>query len=230
MDLNFDGLKETIIEMLGNGRVSVDPTTFQNDMTTLKTRDDVLTLLVHLGYLAFDEVRDEVFIPNQEIAQEFLRSIKTGGWDGVISALKRSEELLKSTWALDGDTMAEGIAAIHNETASLLQYNNENSLSCTVLMAYYSAKAYYKAPLRELPAGKGFTDIVYLPKRDVKRPALVVELKWNRSAISAINQIKERQYASWLQDYAGDVLLVGINYDSKKKVHSCVIEKVEKEM
>ena len=230
MDLNFDGLKETIIEMLGNGRVSVDPTTFQNDMTTLKTRDDVLTLLVHLGYLAFDEVRDEVFIPNQEIAQEFLRSIKTGGWDGVISALKRSEELLKSTWALDGDTVAEGIAAIHNETASLLQYNNENSLSCTVLMAYYSAKAYYKAPLRELPAGKGFADIVYLPKRDVKRPALVVELKWNRSAISAINQIKERQYASWLQDYAGDVLLVGINYDSKKKVHSCVIEKVEKEM
>ena len=126
--------------------------------------------------------------------------------------------------------MAEGIAAIHNETASLLQYNNENSLSCTLLMAYYSAKAYYKAPLRELPAGKGFADIVYLPKRDVKRPALVVELKWNRSAISAINQIKERQYASWLQDYAGDVLLVGINYDSKKKVHSCVIEKVEKEM
>lgn len=230
MDLNFDGLKETIIEMLGNGRVSVDPTTFQNDMTTLKTRDDVLTLLVHLGYLAFDEVRDEVFIPNQEIAQEFLRSIKTGGWDGVISALKRSEELLKSTWALDGDTVAEGIAAIHNETASLLQYNNENSLSCTLLMAYYSAKAYYKAPLRELPAGKGFADIVYLPKQDVKRPALVVELKWNRSAISAINQIKERQYASWLQDYAGDVLLIGINYDSKKKVHSCVIEKVEKEM
>lgn len=165
-------------------------------MTTLKTKDDVLTLLVHLGYLAFDETKGEVFIPNQEIAQEFLRSIKTGGGEGIVSALTRSEKLLKNTWELNGDAVAEGIATIHNETASVLQYNNENSLACTILMAYYSARAYYEAPIMELPAGKGFADIVYSPKREVDRPALVVELKWNRSAISAINQIKERQYAS----------------------------------
>ena len=88
--------------------------------------------------------------------------------------------------------MAKGISVIHSETASLLKYNDENSLTCTVLMAYYSAKAYYMNPLMELPSGKGFADVVYLPKRNVDKPALVVELKWDKSARGAIRQIKEK--------------------------------------
>lgn len=164
IDLNFDGLKEAVIGMLGNARCSIDPSTCQNDMTTFKSKDDVLTLLLHLGYLSFDEEKSEVFIPNQEIAREFMRSVKAGGWDGLIQALERSEGLLRSTWELDGTAVAAGVAAIHNETASMLQYNNENALTCTVLMAYYSAKAYYMDPILELPSGKGFADVVYLPK------------------------------------------------------------------
>lgn len=207
MDLNFDGLKEAIIEMLGNGRCKIDVSIFQNDMTTFQTKDDVLTLLVHLGYLTFDAETDEVFIPNQEIAQEFMRAVKVGGWDGVIQSLNRSEALLKSTWQLDGNAVAKGIAAIHNDTASILRYNSKNSLTCTILMAYYSAKAYYMNPIMELASGKGFADVVYLPKRNADRPAMVIELKWNKSAKGAIEQIKEKNYASWVEEYTGDILL-----------------------
>ena len=121
------------------------------------------------------------------------------------------------------------MSAIHGETASLLKYNNENSLTCTVLMAYYSAKAYYMNPVMELPSGKGYADVVYLPKYGTGRPALVVELKWNKSARGAIAQIKDRQYSSWIQGYTGDILLVGISYDKKTKEHACVIEAGKKE-
>ena len=223
IDMNFDGLKESVIGMLSDVRCEIDPSTSQNDMTTFKSKDDVLTLLLHLGYLSFDEKTSEVFIPNQEIAREFMRSVKAGGWDGLVQALKRSEGLLQSTWELDGEAVAQGVAAIHNETASMLKYNNENSLTCTILMAYYSAKAYYMSPLLELPSGKGFADVVYLPKRDIDRPALVVELKWNQSAQGAIAQIKDKQYANWLEGYTGKILLIGISYDEKKG-NTCVIE------
>ncbi|MCI9651994.1 MAG: AAA family ATPase [Lachnospiraceae bacterium] len=207
-----------------NPKSVVDATTSQNDMTTFKTKDDVLTLLIHLGYLAYDEDTEEAFIPNQEIAQEYMRAIKVGGWGGLTEALNCSEQLLRSTWALDGEAVAAGMSAIHDETASLLKYNNENSLTCTVLMAYYSTKAYYMNPIMELPSGKGYADVVYLPKRGIGRPALVVELKWNKSARGAIAQIKDRQYAAWIADYTGDILLVGISYDKKSKEHACLIE------
>ena len=228
IDMNFDGMKEAVIEMLSGVRCKMDPSTSQNDMTTFRNRDDVLTLLVHLGYLAYEETEGEAFIPNQEIVQEYLRAVKVGGWEGLMDALHCTESLLRSTWSLDAEAVAEGIATIHHETASLFRYNDENSLTCTVLMAYYGAKAYYMNPVMELPSGKGLADVVYLPRRNVDKPALVVELKWNKSAEGALKQIKERQYADWIQDYTGDILLVGINYDTESKIHECVIEKHEK--
>ncbi len=228
IDLNFDGLKEAVTAMLGNGRCVIDPTTFQNDMTTFRTRDDVLTLLVHLGYLTYEKETSQVFIPNREIEQEFMRAVKVGGWDGVIQSLNRSQELLESTWALDGAAVAEGMSAIHSETSSVLKYNQESSLTSAVLMAYYSAKIYYLNPIMELPSGKGFADVVYLPKRNTEYPALVIELKWDKTASGAIRQIKEKKYASWIEGYAGDILLVGINYEKETKVHECIIEKYVK--
>ena len=228
IELNFDGLREAVVGMLGGGRCRVNPSRFQNDMTTFTSRDDVLVLLVHLGYLAFDEEPEDVFIPNLEIEQEFLNVVDGPGWSGLTDALNRSAELLERTWAMDGEAVAAGMSAIHNETASLLKYNSENSLTCTILMAYYSAKAYYMTPVMELPSGKGFADVVYLPKRDADCPALVVELKWDKSAQGAIAQIKDRQYDSWIQGYTGRILLIGINFDRKSKEHTCVIEAWEK--
>ncbi len=229
IERDFDGLKEAVVGMLGGSPCRIRPERFQNDMTTFGAKDDVLTLLVHLGYLSYDGETGEASIPNLEITQEFLNVVDSPQWGGLTEALNRSEELLRSTWALDGEAVAAGMSAIHSETASLLKYNNENSLTCTVLMAYYSAKAYYMNPIMELPSGKGFADVVYLPKRDTGRPALVVELKWNKSARGAIAQIKDRQYASWIQGYTGDILLVGINYDKKSKEHTCTIEAWRKE-
>lgn len=216
IDLNFDGLKEAIIRMLGNVPCKINTRKFQNDMTTFKSRDDVLTLLVHLGYLAYDRTDGTVQIPNQEITQEFLNVVDEPGWDGLVQSLERSRELLVQTLALNGDAVAEGVAAIHSETASILKYNDENSLTCTILVAYYSAKSYYMNPLLEMPTGKGFADVVYLPRRNVDKPALVVELKWNKSAEGAIAQIQKRKYASWIENYTGGILLVGISYDEKK--------------
>ncbi len=192
IDLNFDGLKETVTMMLGNMHCKVNTRKFQNDMTTFKTKDDVLTLLVHLGYLTYDKKRHEIFIPNQEIVEEFMNVVEEPGWSGLAEALNQSEELLQYTWRLEAKEVAKGITAIHNETASILKYNNEQALVCTVLMAYYSAKAFYINPIMELPSGKGFADVVYRPKRGVNRPALVVELKWNQTAAGAIQQIKEK--------------------------------------
>ena len=126
---------------------------------------------------------------------------------------------------MDAAAVASALEANHAASASLFKYKDENSLACAVLMAYYSAKAYYADPVTELPTGSGRADIVYLPKKDVDRPALVVELKWNKSAEGAIRQIKEKQYAKWVESYTGEILLIGINYDIKTKKHTCQIEK-----
>lgn len=132
--------------------------------------------------------------------------------------------MLKATLGLDGEAVAKAMDAIHTETTSLLEYNDENSLACSVFLAYYSAKAYYMPPIRELPTGKGFADVVYLPRREEAKPALLIELKWGQSAETAITQIKEKQYVQVLQEYTGNILLVGINYDKKSKEHQCAIE------
>lgn len=228
LDQNFDGLKEDIAVMLGNGRCRVNPERFQNDMTTFFSKDDIFALLIHLGYLTFDRKTREAFIPNLEIAQEFLKAMDGPDWSGIAQALKRSSDLLKATWDLDGTAVAKGIAAIHDETASILKYNDENSLKCTVLMAYFSARAYYLPPSLEMPSGRGFADIVYLPRQNMHCPVLLIELKWKHSAQGAIAQMKEKHYADWIKENTEEILLVGINYDEKKG-HECLIEKYKTE-
>ncbi len=229
IERDFDGLKEAVVEMLAGGQCQIDPTTFQNDMTTFHMKDDVLTLLVHLGYLTYDERIDKVFIPNQEIAQEFIRAIKVGGWGNLMEALNRSEELLKSTWEMDAYAVAEGVANARKDISSILQYNDENSLACALYVAYFSAQAYYAKPIRELPSGRGFADVVYLPLKNVDCPAMVIELKWNKSVEGAIRQIKEKNYTDWIESYTGDILLVAVSYNKKKDAHECIIEKYRKE-
>ncbi len=226
MDMDFEGLKGDIVRMLGGGSVSVNTRSFQNDMHTFNTRDDVLTLLIHLGYLGYDSEEKEAFIPNKEIIEEFENAMSVGGWAEIMRVLKASEKLLGDTLSGDAESVAEGLDRAHSEAASILAYNDENSLSCAIGLAYYSARKDYRL-IRELPTGRGFADIVFLPLPSVNKPALVIELKYDKSADTAIRQIKEREYIKALEGYAGEVLLVGINYDknNKDKPHSCVIEK-----
>lgn len=233
MDMDFDGLRSDIVQMLGGGRVRVNTRSFQNDMRNFRTKDDILTLLIHLGYLGYDFDTEEAFIPNKEIIGEFENAMSVGGWSEIMRILKASEKLLADTLNGDSGSVAEGLDRAHTEAASILTYNDENSLACAIglaaiSIAYYSARKDYRL-IRELPTGRGFADVVFLPLLSSGKPALVVELKYDKSADTAIQQIKERHYTQALEGYLGEILLVGINYDrdSKEKPHSCIIEKTE---
>lgn len=225
IDMNRDGLRNDIIRMLAGERITIHTERFQNDMMTFESKDDVLTLLVHLGYLAYDRSTSEVFIPNMEIRGEFRNAVTGDYWKDVATALETSDRLLRATWAADAQTVAQLLDAAHMENTSLLTYNDENSLSCVIAIAYYSSMKEYTM-IRELPGGKGFADIVFLPEKYSDKPALLVELKCGASAGGAITQIHEKNYVDSLKDYKGNLLLVGINYDKKTKTHQCVIEKV----
>ena len=226
IQMNMDGLKDAIIEMLADNSVRINIGTFHNDMTTFATRDDILTLLVHLGYLTYDVEKESVRIPNKEVAQEYINAISTMDWKEVISSINNSRKLLEALWNLDSDKVAAGVDKAHEEI-SILQYNDENSLSCTISLAFYFAREYYTM-IRELPTGKGFADICLIPRKiHMDKPAVIIELKWDKSASGAIAQIKEKKYIDALSEYQGNLLLAGINYDKKIKKHSCLVEKVD---
>jgi len=225
--MNMDGLKDAVVRMLAGEEIAINTGTFSNDMSTFATRDDVLTLLVHLGYLSYHQEEKTVSIPNKEVAQEYLNAISTMDWHEVARSVEYSKKLLESLWALDCEAVAEGLDRAHNEI-SILQYNDENSLSCAIHLAFYYAREYYTI-FRELPTGKGFADVVFLPRRKyADKPAVVIELKYNKSTEGAIAQIKERGYTDGLKDFHGKLLLVGINYDKASKKHTCKIEKMER--
>ncbi len=229
INMDFDGLKTAIIEMLSGAEVRIDVTSFQNDTTNFANRDDVLTYLVHLGYLGYNEDTETAFVPNEEVRQELVKATRQTKWDQLLELQQESDELLDATLRLDGDTVAKQLGKIHNGYASVIQYNNENSLSSVLAIAYLSAIKYYFRPVRELPTGRGFADFVFIPKPEYRNeyPALVVELKWNKSVQTALQQIKDKEYPKSLEEYTGDILLVAINYD-KKKNHQCLIEQYEK--
>ena len=150
-------------------------------------------------------------------------------WDEFWKLQRESDELLKATLEMDSDAVARAIERAHEEYTSIIQYNDENALSCVISMAYFSALKYYYLPIREMPTGRGFADLVFLPKREfLNMPAMLIELKWDKTAKTAIQQIKDRHYVQALEVYAGDVLLIGINYNKKENRHECLMEKVIK--
>lgn len=192
----------------------------------MQPKDDVLTLLVHLGYLTYDSENEMIAIPNREVSKEYINAISTMDWTEVTKSVQASQKLLEALWNMDSKSVAEGIDQVHDEI-SILQYNDENSLSCIINLAFYFAKEYYTI-IRELPTGKGFADVCFIPRvKHLDKPAVVIELKWDRDVLGAIAQIKNKQYVSALEDYKGNLLLAGINYNKKTKKHECVIEKWE---
>lgn len=228
--MDFDGLKSAIIRMLAGEAVEIEVNSYQNDMITFENMDDVLTLLIHLGYLTYDKLNKTAFIPNEEIRSEFVSALKKRKWNELIELQIKSNDLLDATLNMDCAAVSKIIEEFHMEYTSIIQYNNENSLSSVLSIAYLSAMEYYFKPVRELPTGRGFADLVFLPKKEYPDlPALLIELKWNKPANTAIRQIKDKKYIKTVGDYTGDILLIGISYDKKKRKHECVIEKVEME-
>ena len=227
---NYDGLKTAIIEMLSGSAVKVNTATFTNDIVNIRSKNEVLTYMIHLGYLGYDQSRKNAFVPNEEIRQELMLAVESRAWNEMQLFEQESESLLDATLDMNGEAVAEQIEKIHNEYVSVIQYNNENSLSSVLTVAYLSAMQYYFKPVRELPTGRGFADFVYIPKPEYREdyPAMVVELKWNKNAKTALDQIKNKKYPQSVLNYTGDILMVGINYDKENKEHQCLIEKYKK--
>ena len=227
---DYDGLQEAVTLLMDGAKIRIDTSTYQNDMTTFYGRDDVLSLLVHLGYLGYDDETGEVYIPNKEILDEFRSSTKSSEWTSRFRSLEISQELLQATWEKDADRVAELIEKAH-DLAGNKTYNDEAALSYAIQYAYYAAERYYTTIL-ELDSGKGYADIVFLPSpKFTDKPAMLVELKCEKDAVTALSQIKKQRYPERLRHYKGNILLVGINYEKGQspkqegfKHHSCVIE------
>jgi len=221
IDLNFEGLKDDIISMLTGEKRNVNIRTFSNDMTTFHSKDDVFTLLIHLGYLGYDSADEKIYIPNNEVKNTFVDTIRVSNWGSVTKLFKNSNDLLEATWNMECEKVAKYIQDSHYET-SILQYNDENALAYTIYLAYITAKEHYTI-IRELPSGKGYADIVFIPKGN--KPAMIIELKYNQDVETGITQIKAKNYPKGLEEYVDNLLLVSINYDKQTKEHQCYIEK-----
>ena len=223
--MDFDGLKETVARLMEGEHLPVRLGTYQNDMTSMTCRDDILALLIHLGYLGYDQANGEVFIPNREIHDVFETSTQTPEWSSTMRALRNSKKLLEAVWAGDEETVAELLEAAHDQTGNRT-YNSEAALSYAVQLAFYKAQDDYTL-FPEVDTGRGYADLIYIPKRPI-HPALLVELKYNQNADTALEQIQRQKYPSRLEQYKGNLILVGISYDRSAataapnfKHHSC---------
>ena len=225
IQMNFDGLKDDIIRMLSGESIPVITTKFQNDMNVINSRNDVLTVLIHLGYLAYNRDTNRCYIPNKEVADEMNNAVQSTEWSQLAKTLENSQRLLDATIACNENAVAQAIDIAHDENTSILSYNDENSLACVITIAYIWARNEYVIH-REYATGKGYADLVMIPRRNVSNPALVIELKFNNTADTAIDQIKRKQYPAKIAEYTGDILLVGINYDKEAKKHTCKIERI----
>ncbi len=235
IDMNMEGLRDDIVKLIAGEDVVVNVAKFQNDMVTFKTKNDVLTLLIHLGYLAIkpdSDIRVDniskfvVHIPNEEIKMEFRNIVEDNkNYSGVYNLISKSYDLLNDIWSLNSDAVAKVFDEAHQDHTSILTYNDENSLSCVISLSLELSTTDTYNVIRELPTGKGVADLIYLPKKGVNKPAPLIELKYDKSAQSAITQIKEKNYLQFFKDYKGEVLLVGINYSKDTKTHQCIIEK-----
>ena len=226
INMDFEGLQEIIARLIAGEEIEVRTSRFANDFETFRSRDDVLTLLIHLGYLTWHREDGTAHIPNEEVRREFEGILEgTGVSKKWIELIGRSRKLLEDTIAGNMDAVARAIEEIRDTQYAPTFYNDEQALRYVIKFAYIAAIDQY-LKVEELPSGKGIADVVYLPKQKSILPALVIELKWNKSSEGAIRQIKERNYLAVLQDYGGEVVIVGISYDANRKEHSCVIEKV----
>lgn len=228
INMDMDRLPKDITDLIAGTSLPVETDDYANDLTTFHGKDNVLTLLIHLGYLAYDIDAHTVHIPNEEIRREFSRAIRKVDRSETVRRLHESDQLLEDILGLHEEQVGAQIERIHEEEPSLF-YNTEQSLRAVVKRALFTANDHYLL-FEEINARSGCVDIVYLPRRVSPYPILVIELKWNLSADGAIAQIKNRKYPSVFEGYGSDILLVGVNYDKEAKPgerhHTCRIERI----
>ncbi len=226
LNTDADRVRTKIINMMNGGEEFVRVSSFRNDMKNIQTSDDVLTLLAHLGYLSYNPETQKVMIPNTEVAEEFENAVREAGWNELSKAVDFSRQLLDDTINLRKDKVARAFDDYHFEASSLLEFNDENSMRCAITLAYYAAKPFYKI-FHELPTGKGFADMVFIPLPTTPFPAIVIELKYDKSADTAIAQIKRKDYPKSLKGFSKQIVLCGINYNKATSKHEVEMEVVE---
>ncbi len=219
---NADGIQEAIIKMLTKESVPVDVSGFLNSLDKIETRDEILTYLIHLGYLSYDAQNKTCTIPNLEIQKRWKYIVsRANRYNKVNEVLAQSAQLLEDTIALKSDKVAEGLRNAHSRIGTILTYNDEATLQWAIYLAYFSAIEYYTI-LKETPIGEGVADLVFIPYVPNK-PAIVIELKVDQSTEVALKQIDSRHYTKGLEHYHGNVLKVAVNYNRKNKEHECEI-------
>jgi len=228
LNIDADQVRTKIISMMNGEEVTVRVSSFRNDMKNIETSDDVLTLLAHLGYLSYNSETKSVRIPNTEVTEEFENAVRFAGWNEVSKAVGQSLQLLDDTINLRENKVARAFDDYHFEASSLLEFNDENSMRCAITLAYYAAKPFFKI-FHELPTGKGFADMVFIPLPKSTRPAIVVELKYDKTADSAIDQIKRKEYPKSLVGFSKKIVLCGINYNKSTTKHEVVMEVIDGE-
>ncbi len=235
IDCDFNGVKDTLESLITGKPVRINILSFGNDLNNVTDNEELFTLLIHFGYLSYNQDTMEAVLPNQEIREEFVEALRGSRSHKELSELVRqSDRLLESLWMMDEEAVAEGVEYIHNHKVAQNFYNNEQALRSVVRTAFLGAIDHY-IEIQELPSGKGYADLVFIPRRNTRRPILVIELKWNEPVNTAIDQIRERDYPAMLSEYmnsasykgnGGGILLVGISYDKDTKQHSCRIEEL----
>ena len=226
---NFEGTKDDVIRMLAGESVDVNVTRFLNTMHSFVTRSDLFTYLIHLGYLAYDRVEKTCHIPNKEVRGEWFNAVESlDDYKVTNKIIQSSKELLSETVRKNADAVATALDVSHIHVTSNRSYNNEDALQSAIYLSYIYALNKYTV-IKEMTTGKGFADVVFIPFVDDKTyPAMIIELKRNGSAETALNQIREKRYFDSLANYAGNLLFVGINYDEDAKTHECKIEEFVK--
>ena len=224
---DFEGTREAVIRMMSGEQVDVDPESYLNTMTDFQNRNDVFTYLMHVGYLAYNSAERTCRIPNKEVRDEWVRALnRMPDYKETDRIIQDSKELLAETLAGNEEAVAKALDRSHIHVTSNRSYNNEDALQSAIYLAYLYALNKYTV-VKEMTAGKGFSDVTFIPfLSDI--PAMIIELKKNDSAASAIDQIKEKQYYESLSHYQGDLLFVGVSYDEKEKSHTCRIERFVK--
>lgn len=220
-------MQDKIARLISGESVKVYTDDFENDFETFKSDDDVLTLLIHLGYLSYDEDTSLVKIPNAEVQSEFTSILKKAKNRKLVELVKSSEQLLNDTLAGNEEAVAAAIQKVRDLNYAPMYYNDEQALRYAVKLAYIVCEDRY-TKIEELSSGRGIADVVYLPNQGERLPALQIELKWSKPESKAIQQIKDKAYTTILENYTGKIIIVGITYDEKTKLHSCKIETVTK--
>jgi hypothetical protein len=234
INMNFEGLRDDILDLIAGGLVKFDFLMFNNDMVTIRSKDDVFSLLVCLGYLGCEDYGGDyrlAYVPNREIRSALSSIVRIQSWYNSMPIIERSEKLFNAIQSLDSSETAGIIAKIHNSpNVSIIGYNSEEALVfCVIAGLMWRTESDYEC-FRELQAGKGYADVIYVPKRNDSLPILLIEFKHDTSAEDAMNQIKEKEYFERYRDgdYPNEVIMIGLNYSSKTKEHQCLIEKLQK--